>query len=42
MQESAYKGEVEVGDVAGKDIKRRKYYNINFQIGFVISHKEIK
>ena len=42
MQESTYDGETEVDEVVGKVIKRRKYYNIAFQIGFLISHEDIK
>ena len=42
MQESTYDGETEVDEVVGKVIKRRKYYNVAFQIEVIISHKEIK
>ena len=33
VQEAAYEGETEVDEVVGKVIKRRKSYNIAFQIG---------
>ena len=42
MQESEYEGETEVDEVVVKVIKRRKYYNITFLVGVIISHKEIK
>ena len=42
MKEAAYEGETEVDEVEGKVIKRRKSYNIDFQIGVIISQKEIK
>ena len=42
MQEAEYEGETEVDEVVGKVIKRRKSYNIAFQIGVIISHEEIK
>ena len=42
VKESAYEGETEVYKVVGKFIKRRRSYNIAFQIGVIISHKEIK
>ena len=41
MQEAEYEGETNVGEVVRNVIKRRKYYNIAFQIGVIISHKEI-
>ena len=42
VQEGADEGETEVDEVVGKVIKRRKSYDIDFQIGFIISHKDIK
>ena len=42
MQEAEYKGEIEVYEVVGKVIKRRKSYNMAFLIGVIIPHKEIK
>ena len=42
MQEAEYEGETNVGEVVRKYIKRRKSYNIAFQIEVIISHKEIK
>ena len=42
MQESEYKGETEVDEVAGKVINISKYYNIAFLIRFIISHEDIK
>ena len=42
MQEYAYEGETEVGEVVGKFINRSRSYNISFQIGVIISHEEIK
>ena len=42
VQEDVYGDETEVGEVVRKVIKRRKYYNIDFPIGFIISHEEIK
>ena len=41
MQEAEYEGETNVGEVVGKVIKRRKSYNIAFQIGVIISHNEV-
>ena len=41
VQEYSYEGETGVDEVVGKVIKRRKYYNIYFQIGVIISHEEI-
>ena len=41
MQEAEYEGETAVDEVVGKVIKRRKYYNIAFLIGVIISHEEI-
>ena len=41
VQESEYKDETDVDEVAGKVIKRRKSYNIAFLVGVIISHKEI-
>ena len=41
VKESAYEGETEVDEVVGKVNKRRKYYNIAFQIGVIISHENI-
>ena len=41
MKESAYKGETEVDEVVGKVIKRSKFYDIDFQIGVIISYEEI-
>ena len=42
MQEAEYEGENEVYEVVGKVIIRRKYCNIDFLIGVIISHEEIK
>ena len=42
VQESSYEGETEVDEAVKKVIKRRKSYNIAFQIGVIISHEEIK
>ena len=42
MQEAEYKGEIEVYEVVGKVIKRRKSYNISFPVGVNISHIDIK
>ena len=42
LQEGAHEGETEVDEVVGEVIKRRKSYNIDFQIGIIISHEEIK
>ena len=42
VKKSAYEGETEVDEVVGKGIKRSKSYNIEFQIGVIISHEEIK
>ena len=42
VQESEFEGETEVDEVVGKVIKRRKSYNISFQIGVIISHEDIK
>ena len=42
VQEAEYEGETEADEVVGKVIKRRKYCNISFLIGVIISHKEIK
>ena len=42
MQEDEYEGETEVDKVVGKVLNRRKSYNIDFLLGVIISHKEIK
>ena len=42
MQEDAYEGETEVGEVVDKVIKRRKSYNIDFQIRVIISNEDIR
>ena len=42
VKESSYEGETEVSEVLGNVIKRSKSYNNAFQIGVIISHKEIK
>ena len=42
MQEAEYEGKTEVDEVVVKVIKRRKYYNIDFRIGVIISHEYIK
>ena len=42
MQESAQEGKTNIDEVIETVIKRRKYYNIDFQIGVIISHEEIK
>ena len=39
VQEATYECETEVDEVVDKFIKRRKSYNISFQIGVVISQK---
>ena len=41
VKASAYESETKVDEVVGKVIKRRKSYNIVFQIGVIISHEEI-
>ena len=42
VQESAYEGEIEVDEVVEKVVKRRKYHNVPFRLGAIISHEEIK
>ena len=42
MKEAAYEGETEVDEVVVKVNKIRKSNNISFQIGSIISNKEIK
>ena len=42
VQETEHEGETEVDEVVGKDIKRRKSYNISLPIGVILSHEEIK
>ena len=42
VQEYEYEGETKVDGVLGNFINRRKSYNISFQIGFFISHEEMK
>ena len=42
VQEAAYEGENKVDELVVKVIKRRKSYNISFQIGGNISHEDIK
>ena len=42
MKEATYEGETEVDEVADKVIKIRKFYNIAFWIGVIISHEDIK
>ena len=42
MQEVECEGKTEVDEVVVKFIKRRKYYNIAFMVGVIISHEEIK
>ena len=42
MKKATYEGETEVGEVVAKVFKMRKSYNISFQVGVIISHKEIK
>ena len=42
VEEATYEGETRVDEGVGKFIKRRKSYNISFQIGIIISHKEIR
>ena len=42
VQEGADEGENEVDEVVRKFIKRRKFYNIAFQIGVIILHEEIR
>ena len=41
FQESAYEGGTKFDEVVGKVMKRRKSYNIAFQVGVNISHEEI-
>ena len=41
MQEFSYEGETDVDEVVGKVIKRIKSYNVSFQLGVIISHKDI-
>ena len=41
MQDVVNEGETEVDEVVCKVIKRRKSYNISFQIGFFISYEEM-
>ena len=38
MQKSTDEGETDVDEVVVKVIKRMNYYNISFQMGFLISH----
>ena len=42
MKEDLHEGENKVDEVVGKVINRRESYNIDFRIGVIISHKEIK
>ena len=42
MHKFSYEGEIEVDEVVGKVIKRSQYYDISFQIGFVLSYKYMK
>ena len=42
MQEYADEGETKVYEVVGKVIKSRQYYDIDFQLGFIISYKEME
>ena len=39
MKEAAYEGETEVDEVVGKVINRRKYYNIDFEMGLLYHTK---
>ena len=41
MQEAADEGETEVDEVVGKFIKRRKFYNIFFQLRVLISYEDM-
>ena len=41
-KETAYEGKTEVDEVLGKVIRRRKYYDIDFQTGVIISNEDIK
>ena len=41
VQESAYEGENEVDEVAGKVFKRRKSYKFYFQLRILISYEEM-
>ena len=41
VKKALYKGETESGEVVGKVINSRKSYNIAFQIGVTIYHKNI-
>ena len=40
-QEAADEGETKVDEVVDKVIKRMKYYNISFQLGFYMSRDEV-
>ena len=42
MKGAEYEVETKVEEVVGKFINRRKSYSISFQIGFIISHEDIK
>ena len=42
VQEAVFEGETEVDEVIVKVFNSSKYYNIFFQIGVIISHKDIK
>ena len=42
MHEAKYEVETKVYEVAGKFIKRRLSYYIEFQIGVVISYEDMK
>ena len=41
VQEAAYQGETEVDEVVGKVTKRRKSYNVAFQIWVIILYEDI-
>ena len=42
MQKSVYEVETKVDEMVGKFIKRRKTYDIDFQIGVIMSQEYIK
>ena len=41
-KEAAYEGETEVDEVFRKVIKRKKFYNISFQIEVFISYEDMR
>ena len=42
VKEASYEGETEFDEVVGKFIKRRKSYNIYFQLRVFLSYKDMK